>query len=141
MAPRTRHEHAIIRNSRGFAAFPTELLHHVASHIQGTIVPWYQDSPLVGQRNERRDVLRVLCQLCRSLRTALLPLVWQSLEAYTLIRPRFEGGQLHIPDQIKAVGKQLFGQLRLVRNGKHPYASYVRCRLFLPCSRSAVHHS
>ena len=143
MAPRTRiasqREYAIICNSRGFAALPTELLHHVASHIQGTTVPWYQGRSCESQRNERRDVLRVLCQLCRSLRIALLPLVWQSLEAYPLIHPGFEYRGI-AADQIKAVGKQLFGQLSLVRNEKQPYASYVRCRLFLPCSRSAVHH-
>src|SRR6266478_942101 len=96
MASRTQQGYAqgygTIRNSRGFPAFPIELLHRVASHIEGTTVPWYQGIPSNSQRNKRRDALRVLCQICRSLRTTLLPLVWQSLEAYTL------GPDIHLGD-------------------------------------------
>jgi hypothetical protein len=139
MAPRTRiasqREYAIICNSRGLPALPVELLHHVASCIQEVTLPWYQERANTGQRNEKRDDLRTLSQLCRSLRTAFLPLVWQSLEAHTLTGP------YPISRQVKGVGKELLGQLRLVRNTKQPYASYVRCRLFLLCSGSTVHLS
>ena len=110
---------AMSRNSRGFAALPTELLHHVVSYIQGTTIPWHQSYPSEGQRDERRDVLRALCQLCRSLHAALLPLVWQSLDAYTLIQG---SGR----NQIKALRKELIGQLRLVSDVTQPYASYIR---------------
>ena len=123
MAPRTRNasqrDYAIIRNSRGFAALPTELLHHVVSYIQGTTVPWHQGSPSKGQRDERRDALRALCQLCRRLRAILLPLIWQSLEAYTLI----DGLE---SSQVMSLRKELVGQLKLVGDMTQPYASYIR---------------
>lgn len=108
MAPRTRttsqREHTIMCNSRGFPALPTELLHYIASHIQETTIPWYQKRPYAGQRNEKKDTLRALSQLCRSLRIVFLPLAWQSLEAYTLIPPKLEGEELYTAAQVKAVG-------------------------------------
>jgi hypothetical protein len=108
-----------------------------------TTIPWYEDKPPQGQRNQRRDALRVLCQLCRSLRTAFLPLVWQSLEAYTLILPPFDGKRRnHAAAQVKGVGKELLGQLRLVSNVKQPvlYASHIRyCLPLLVMARRSTH--
>ena len=142
MAPRTRHESAIIRNLQGFAAFPTELLHLVVSHIQETTIPWYQTSPLQGQRNKRRDALRVLCQVCRSFRTAFLPLVWKTLEAYTLFPPPLHGKRGdHMATRVKGIVKELLGQLKLISDVKQPYASHVRYRLSLHCTGSTVNHS
>jgi hypothetical protein len=147
MASRTRQgyarEYATIRNSRGFSAFPTELLHHVVSHIEGTTVPWYQSTPSRdGQRNKRKDALRALCQICRSLRIALLPLVWQSLEAYTLPPDIYLGdGPYYVCASQVGVDKGLLGQLRLVHNMKQPYALYVRYRPSLHYNNSvSVYH-
>ena len=133
-APSQR-ENAIMSNSRGFAAFPTELLHHIASHIPGATVAWYRLYDY--QRDERRETLRALSQLSRSLRVAFLPLVWQSLLACNVNLDPEDGVRI---SQTKAERK-LLGQLTLVRNRKQPYASYVRWRLSLFCSGLAVHHS
>jgi hypothetical protein len=127
--------------SRGFAALPTELLHHVASQIPETTVPWYcQWTRHDGQHNERRDALRALSQLCCSLRVAFLPLVWERLEVFVQLY-RGEDDPCTLRAQFEAAGRQFRRQLRLIRKVKQPYALYVRCRLFLSCSRSAVHHS
>jgi hypothetical protein len=110
-------------NSHGLAALPSELLHQIVSHTQGAIVPWIREHPMDIHYRERRNVLRTLCQLCRSIRAALLPLLWETIEACALC----PSGEKHSYDvNAWTLAKELFGQLDLITSCEQSYASYVR---------------
>ena len=115
-----KREHISFCNSRGFAALPIELLHNVVSYLQEPSIPHRCEYAIASVYRERRDVLLALCQLCRSLRVDLLPLLWERLEACA--RP--------VRTDVKraeVLGRELIRQLRLVTDRKKSYASYVRC--------------
>jgi len=123
MAPRTRavakcSPAATDGNSRGFAALPIELLHHVLSYMQEPPIPHRTELAVECVCRERRDVLLVLCQLCRSLRVDLLPLLWEKLEACA--EPTRTDKM-----SAKVLARELTEQLRLVTDCKE-YALYVR---------------
>ena len=129
MAPRTRgaakrdiallvFKHTSSFNSRGLAALPIELLHNVVSYMQEPPIPHRGEWAVESVYRERRDALLALCRLCRSLRFALLPLLWERLEACAepARTDKKRSGLL---------ARELIGQLRLVTVQKE-YASYVR---------------
>ena len=130
MAPRTRavtkrelallaFERAFSVNSRGLAALPIELLHNVLSYMQEPPIPHRGEWAVASFYRERRDTLLALCQLCRSLRFVLLPLLWERLEACA--EPARTDKK-----KSEVLARELNGQLRLVTSHKE-YASYVRC--------------
>ncbi|KIL67013.1 hypothetical protein M378DRAFT_159969 [Amanita muscaria Koide BX008] len=128
MAPRTRGvvklELASFHNSRGFSGLPTELLHQIVSYMQEALIPWIYGGAMAHWYSGRRDLLRTLCQLCRSLRATFLPLLWERLEActYTVYDVKKPWGYTDAP----SLANDLLGQLKLVMNGKLRYAPYVR---------------
>ena len=119
-------EHAApaLCNPQGFAALPTELLLCILSYFQEAAIPsWNHEYPMDSRYREKKTVLRALCQLCRSLRVALLPFLWERLEACALIA--FCEGE-DDGARPRALAKELLGQLKLVTNAKKPYAAHVR---------------
>ncbi|KAM6499692.1 hypothetical protein JOM56_005200 [Amanita muscaria] len=110
---------------KGLPALPLELLLLLVSHMKVPTIPWYGELCLTeNQERERREGLRVLCQLCRSLRADLLPVLWERLEACTLRRPahcKITSGAI-----AQILGQEVVGQLNLMINLTLPYASYVR---------------
>ena len=148
MAPRTRNmtkpERAELFNSRGFGALPVELHRQILSYMQGAVIPCDHPGLMDSQCRERRHVLRVLCQLSRSLRATLLPLLWERLEAcalkpppprqsltYPSHRPRRSVGTSKSVPRGPVLADELLGQLKLINIRKLPYASYVRYDLHL----------
>ena len=142
MAPRTRNmtkpQRAGLFNSRGFSALPIELYYRILSYMQGTVIPCDFNGLKDSQCRERRHVLRVLCQLSRSLRATLLPLLWERLEAcafkppqchsltYPSQRPRRSVGTPKLVPCDPLLAEELLGQLKLINIRKLSYASYVR---------------
>ncbi|KIL58940.1 hypothetical protein M378DRAFT_170034 [Amanita muscaria Koide BX008] len=109
---------------KGLPALPLELLLLVVSHMKVPAIPRYGECLTWNQERERRESLRVLCQLCRSLRADLLPVLWERLEACTLRRPAHF---MITPRAIAQIlGQEVVGQLNLMINLTLPYASYVR---------------
>jgi hypothetical protein len=119
MALRTRAVEHGASGSRGFAALPVELLHNVVSYTRAPPIPHRREQAVASVYRERRDVLLALCQLCHSLRTALLPLLWERLEACAEPARTDE-------KRTEVLERELIGQLRLVTNQRKEYASYVR---------------
>ena len=122
MAPRTQAFAKLeldFERTHGLAALPIELLHHILSYMQEPPIPHRGEGAVESFYRERRDALLALCQLCRSLRMALLPLLWERLEACAepagIDRPRAE-----------VLARELNGQLRLVAKRRKEYALYVR---------------
>lgn len=73
--------------SRGLAAFPLEILLEIVSHYSEISLPTIRMD--VFPRSypiHRPNALRALSQACRSLRTALLPILWQRIEACATTR-------------------------------------------------------
>ena len=128
MSPRTRvakpelscKRTPIGENSRGLAALPLELLHNVVSYMQAPPIPHRGEWAVESIYRERRDALLALCQLCRSLRADLLPLLWERLEACAMPAHTDE-------NRSTVLARELIEQLRLVNDRKESYASYVRC--------------
>ena len=111
-------------DSCGFAELPIELLHNVVSHMQEPPIPHRGESAVGSVYRERRDGLLALCQLCRPLRSALLPLLWERLEACAQAPAKTCGKTTEV------LARELIGQLRLVTGNRKEYASHVRYGFF-----------
>src|SRR6266576_4836331 len=132
MAPRLRSSHARERqailetgfpvNTRGLPALPAELLLEIASQTAAAPIPNYIPHPLSVNVLERTTTLRILSQLCRSLRSALLPALWERIEACTTTsatrsdQPRWQ----------KDIAVDLVAQLETVTIREPSLASYVK---------------
>ncbi|KAF8350261.1 hypothetical protein F5887DRAFT_423054 [Amanita rubescens] len=134
MAPRLRSSHARQRqailetgfpvNTRGLPALPAELLLEIVSQTAAAPIPNYITQPLPVNYLERTATLRILSQLCRSLRNALLPALWERIEACTTTFPDHHRGQP--PRWQKAIAFDLVAQLETVTIREPSLASYVR---------------
>ncbi|KAM6498884.1 hypothetical protein JOM56_006832 [Amanita muscaria] len=134
MAPRTR---AAARcknanrgsnyNTRGFVKLPLEILFQIVSAAQGAIIPCMNEAAMEKKYSERRDSLSALCQVCCSLRVALLPLLWGRLEACCLPSESccLPGNQNN-RDRWRLLTKKLISQLMVLSVIQPLYASYVR---------------
>ena len=123
MAPRIRASAKLelgFERTSGLAALPMELLHNILSYMQEPPIPHRGEGAVASVYRERRDALLALCQLCRSLRMSLLPLLWERLEVCA------EPVGIDVT-RAEVLKRELNGQLRLVTNQRKEYASYVRC--------------
>jgi hypothetical protein len=115
---------------RGLAALPTEVLHQMIPYMPlETDVPWYLETPTIVKRSERKNLLRVLSQICRSLRDAFLPLLWERIDRCSFIVPSGDHRN-YTRKRVEILGKQLLGQLRFVTDGRESYGWCVRYSLF-----------
>ncbi|KIL71279.1 hypothetical protein M378DRAFT_210297 [Amanita muscaria Koide BX008] len=128
MAPHTRaaarcelNANRVSNYTRGFVKLPLEILYRIASAAQGAIIPCVNEAAMEKKYSERRDSLLALCQVCRSLRIDLLPLLWERLEACCLPGDQEIQGNR---EQWRLLTKKLAGQLKVVTQPL--YASYVR---------------
>lgn len=71
-----------LANTRGLPIFPAELLLEILSHFCSVPIPFSpaNNLPLNPSYWDRGAALRMLSQLCRSLRRSLLPETWRHLE-------------------------------------------------------------
>ena len=115
---------------RGFAALPTEVLYQMIPYTPlEKDVPWYLETLRVAKRRESRNLLRVLSQICRSLRAAFLPLLWGRIDRCSFIAPSGDHDD-YAGKRVEVLGKQLLGQLRFVTDGRESCGWCVRYGLF-----------
>ncbi|KIL71338.1 hypothetical protein M378DRAFT_212505 [Amanita muscaria Koide BX008] len=117
------HEVPQTHNSHGFAGLPLELLLWILSSTPTSIIPWNCQRPMPAKYREQRDILRVLCQVCRSLRIALLPMLWENLEACT-IHPTCDNED--DPKFPKLLNEELSDQIKIITATSPHLSIYVR---------------
>lgn len=152
MPPTTRQSHKGVRwaqvqsqrkalssglaNTRGLPIFPAELLLEIVNHFCSAPIPFAptNNNPLDPHFGDRSAALRMLSQLCRSLRRNLLPKTWRHLEVCSRnlsleeCKPlRGFRGSIFTPWE-KGIATELVKQLEIVtiRNPSLPqYVQYV----------------
>lgn len=119
-------------NITGFAAFPAELILEIVSCFPSLPVP-FDGLVMDKEYYHAHATLRLLSQLCRSLRRVLLPFVWRQIEACAVSRDFYQrkriGGTKYLPWE-RQVGTELVEQLEVVTIRCPQYAAYVRFVLF-----------
>ena len=95
---------------------PAELLLEIISYIPAAPIPNKIRKPLPPKYVERTITLRTLSQLCRSLRNALLPALWERIEVWTT-------SNLY---NFKDMATDLIAQLETVTIREPSLASYVK---------------
>ena len=106
-------------NSKGLSILPVELLLEILSYMQRSPIPCLAGQPqvLTAEYLERSRALRGLSQLCRFLRFALLPLVWERVEVCAINTPHA---------WCKALATDLVEQLEIVTIREPSYAAHVK---------------
>ncbi|KAK2465562.1 hypothetical protein APHAL10511_002454 [Amanita phalloides] len=107
-------------NTKGLPTMPAELLLEILSHLQAAPIP-NTDKLLDGRYRERNTVLRALSQTCRSLRSALLPLVWERID---VLNDSYHSGRAS--DWCKIMATDLVEQLEIVTVREPSFAAYVK---------------
>ena len=113
-------------NTRGLPALPAELLLEIASQTKAAPIPNYVPKPLSAKYLERTATLRILSQLCRSLRNALLPALWERIEACTTTSVTGGDHRRGQPRWQKDIAVDLVAQLGTVTIREPSLASYVK---------------
>jgi hypothetical protein len=111
-----------IANTSGLPALPTELLFEIISHFPTVPLPigsheLHKVYP--AQFLERHRILRVLSQMCRSLRSIFLPYVWEKIEVWASSRlpydaPSAAARRSHGKLVNKELATELVSQLEIV---------------------------
>ncbi|KAK2459758.1 hypothetical protein APHAL10511_008190 [Amanita phalloides] len=134
MAPRLRstrrREREVLNagpvNVRGLPALPAELLREIVSHTTTAPIPYSTHRAIPVECLERNTTLRTLSQLCRSLRNALLPVLWERIEACTTTTVGIITSGLRQPRWFKDIATDLVAQLETVTIREPSLATYVR---------------
>jgi hypothetical protein len=118
-------------NSTGLPALPTELLLEIMSHFPAVLLPLGEHDKCMiysAPYLEKPRVLRVLSQMCRSLRSIFLPYVWQAIEVCASHRIS-EGRAPHRLERSrvsKELATELITQLEIVTIRDPTLAQYVK---------------
>ncbi|KAK2467287.1 hypothetical protein APHAL10511_000836 [Amanita phalloides] len=110
----------------GIAALPTELLLEILAYARTPLIPWPNIHPPDPVCWERRKTILALSSLCRSLRTALLPVLWESIEACTTPGARVDGPPHKRKRWWKTIYKSTIRQLDIISTRQPSYAHYVK---------------
>lgn len=124
-------------NDHGFPALPLELVLEILSYFLSSPVPsttaLYE--PLPPGFSRRTKTTRLLSQLCRSLRTILLPFAWRTIEVCSLKARRWASsgsGTFKLPDGRvtrtfkRDLARDLVRQLETVTIRNPSLANYVQ---------------
>ncbi|RDB23413.1 hypothetical protein Hypma_008938 [Hypsizygus marmoreus] len=137
MAPRSSPAHCEVRvahqqapvvpNTKGLPALPIELLLEIVSYFPSVPIPtsiFFHCSQLCL---ERIEVLQALSQMCRSLRSVFLPLMWQRIEVG--VTSYIYSDDMRRPGYLpwkKDVATELVRQLEIVTIRDPTLAAYVK---------------
>lgn len=111
-------------NSKGFAVLPTELLLEIFSYLPSMPIP-AQPGEHHGQYRNRARILRGLSQMCRSLRSVFLPIVWEKIEVFVTFTS-VSGLGLGRRASRRSLAKELLRQLEVVTIRDPTLAAYVK---------------
>ncbi|KAF8344772.1 hypothetical protein F5887DRAFT_969799 [Amanita rubescens] len=112
--------------ARGFQALPIEILLEIIAYTRAPDIPWPNLRPPDPACSERRKTILALSSVCRSLRTALIPVLWETIEACTAPGARVDDRPQRRKRWWKTVYKSTVRQLEAVCNRQPSYASYVK---------------
>ncbi|KAF8639395.1 hypothetical protein AX17_001520 [Amanita inopinata Kibby_2008] len=113
-------------NTQGLPALPVELLLEIVSYARAAPIPCLLHRPLPVHCLERNATLRILSQICCSLRNTLLPVLWERIEACTTTTVGITTPGLREPRWWKDLATDLVAQLETVTVREPSLASYVR---------------
>ena len=128
--------------AHGLEALPTEILLEIIAYTRAPDIPWPNLHPPDPASSERRKTILALSSICRSLRIALIPVLWETIEACTARGARVDD-PLHKRNKRwwKSIYKSTLRQLEIVSTRQPLYASYVK---YVPVSllsfTTRVHH-
>ncbi|KAK2462994.1 hypothetical protein APHAL10511_004981 [Amanita phalloides] len=109
-------------NAKGLPTVPAELLLEILSYMQTMPIPCTCEPMRArNKERERKMTLFALFQTCRSLRSALLPFVWERIEVYTPDTSRSFNNHW-----CKNIATDLIEQLEIVTIREPSFASFVK---------------
>ncbi len=111
---------------RGLLAMPPELLVEILSYASRIPMPFPNGGPPDMERLERRTMLLTLSQVCRSLRVALLPSLWETIEACTPEVVKSSYFEYYSKARDEYVTKTMMRQLRTIKIHQPSLAFHVR---------------
>ncbi|KIL65807.1 hypothetical protein M378DRAFT_10642 [Amanita muscaria Koide BX008] len=113
------------KKTRSLSSLPTEMLLEIVSHVPAPSIPFANYGPPDVSSMERKQLLLNLTQVCRSLRYALLPILWETVEACTVKGASVFATNID-PKWWRLVANRLSKQLQVVTNIRPDWAPYIR---------------
>ena len=103
-----------------------EILLEIFAYTRAPDIPWPNLRPPDPACSERRKTILALASVCRSLRVALIPVLWDTIEACTAAGARVDDRPQKRKRWWKTIYRSTVRQLETVCNRRPLYASYVR---------------